>query len=640
MCGIAGVRSRGTQAVAWETVERMTEVLSHRGPDETGYWVRRPLGLGFRRLAIIDLGHGHQPMLNEDRSVVAVVNGEIYNHRELRRELAALGHQFATASDSEVVVHLYEESGIEGITRLRGMFALALYDQKDDSLYLARDYFGIKPLYWAATANWFLFASEVKSLLASGLIQPQWDPQAVWDYLTFQYVPDPRTLFRGVYKLPAAHYLRYQGGQWSVHRYWEPGFEPQPEKPLEYFLEGVEQALWDSVQSHLEADVPVGALLSGGVDSAAVVAMMRSQRPVKTFSIGFEGAQGAHNELEAARQTARWLETEHHEVVVGPDQFWQAAAAITYHHDDPLADASGWALYFLAELARREVTVVLSGEGADELFGGYRIYHEPYSLRAFEYLPESVRQGLGRLARHLPPGMKGRSFLERGSLPLSRRFLGNAHIFSDDFKRQWLDHPPWADLPPSWSVTDPLYAETERRGWDAVTSMQWIDLNTWLPGDILPKADRMTMAHSLELRVPFLDREVFRWAAAIPTAYRIQGPTTKWLLRQALRRWLPESVRERPKLGFPVPLRAWLQGPLYAPARQLIRESPLGEVLNLPAIEAMLEAHRLGQANHARKLWTILALLHWHRVFVEGAMPTPTRQSGRYQPACPVVWRQ
>ncbi|MBE3551597.1 MAG: asparagine synthase (glutamine-hydrolyzing) [Kyrpidia tusciae] len=624
MCGICGIANRDGN-VEMETLRQMAERIVHRGPDDEGFYLGSGVGFGFRRLSIIDVAGGHQPMSNEDGSIWVVFNGEIYNYKWLRRELVERGHQFRTDTDTEVLVHLYEEEGLDLVGRLRGMFAFAIWDEPRRTLLLARDHFGIKPLYYTLTPEGLVFASEIKSLLAVPGIEARVKPESLWNYLTFQYVPDPETMFEGIKKLPPAHRLIWREGEAKLGRYWEATFEPA-DRPLPAFVDEVREVLRESVRAHMNSDVPRGAFLSSGVDSSTIVALLKELEQVKTFTVGFEGA-GGMSEIEYARETARILGTDHRDVVISANRYAEVLPDLAYHQDEPVADPSAIALYFVAELASSDVAVVLSGEGADELFGGYTIYREPLSLRMFHFLPDGVRRGLGEWARGLPSGMKGRGFLLRGSRLLSDRFVGNANIFSDNEKRAFLKWTPDGGFAGVKVVTEPLYERFADM--DEVTQMQLVDIHTWLPGDILMKADKMTMANSLELRVPFLDVRVFDVARRIPTSLRLLEGTTKYVLREAVRDILPEAVTRRKKLGFPVPTRRWLRDELYEWARDRLSDKSVDEYFDRAWLLARLEDHRLGRGDYARKLWTVLMFLLWHDIYISGHVAVqPTVRPG------------
>lgn len=615
MCGIVGMYNKTGQPVDQNVLERMHAQIVHRGPDDSGMHFEGPVGLGFRRLSIIDLEGGHQPMPNEDGTVWISFNGEIYNYQELRKWLIERGHQFQTEADTEVIVHLYEEKGPDCVKELRGMFAFAIVDTRNDMVLIARDHFGIKPCYYTETAESIVWGSEIKSLLEAPGVARDVNPESFWNYLTFQYAPDPLTMFKGIHKLPAAHYMVIKGGKIKeITRYWDLKFEPE-DRPLSYYIEGTQEILRNSVKAHMNSEVPRGAFLSSGVDSSTIVSLLKELEQVKTFTVGFEGA-GGQSEIAYARETANILGTEHRDTIITAKEYLDVLPRLMFHQDEPVADPSAIALYFVAELASRYITVVLSGEGADEVFGGYTIYREPLSLKMFDYLPMSMRRTLGQVAEMFPEGMKGRSFFMRGGKTLQERFVGNAFIFGEQMKEEFVRmNPEQMGLRRYLDITQPYYDRAAK--YDDVTKMQYLDFHTWLPGDILMKADKMTMANSLELRVPFLDKEVFEFAAKIPAQYRTMNGTTKYVLREAVRDILPKEVAERPKLGFPVPTRHWLKKEHYQWARELIDASPIDHLINKQYVMQMLEDHKNGVRDNARKVWTILVFMMWHQIYVE-----------------------
>lgn len=615
MCGIVGLYNKTGQPVEQMVLEQMSNQIVHRGPDDMGVHLQDNIGLGFRRLSIIDLEGGHQPLCNEDGTVWISFNGEIYNYQEIRRGLVARGHQFKTEADTEVIVHLYEEKGVDCVKELRGMFCFAIYDSKNRHVMVARDHFGIKPCYYTETDEAILWGSEIKSLLEHPGVRREVNPESFWNYLTFQYAPDPLTMFKGIHKLPAAHYMIIKDGKIrAMERYWDLKFEEE-QRPLSYYVEGTREILRNSVQAHMNSDVPRGAFLSSGVDSSTIVALLKEMEQVKTFTVGFEGA-GGQSELAYARETAKILGTEHRDVTISAQQYLEALPRLMFHQDEPIADPSAIGLYFVSELASQFITVVLSGEGADEVFGGYTIYREPLSLKMFDYLPLSLRRSLGSMASVLPEGMKGRSFLMRGSKTLPERFVGNAFIFGEQMKEEFVRlDPETMNLRRYLDITQPYYDRAAN--YDPVTQMQYIDFHTWLPGDILMKADKMTMANSLELRVPFLDKEVFEFASKIPMQYRLMNGTTKYVLREAVKDILPREVAERPKLGFPIPTRQWLRNEHYNWARELIDASNVDHLINKKYVLNLLEEHKNGVRDNARKVWTVLMFLLWHQIYVE-----------------------
>lgn len=610
MCGIVGLLDRSGGTGNTDVLQAMSAAIIHRGPDDEGYFMDGPVSLGFRRLAIIDLSLGHQPLANEEETVWIVFNGEIYNYQVLRDMLRGYGHIFKTDSDTEVIVHLYEQFGEDCVKHLRGMFAFAIWDAKKEQLFLARDLFGIKPLYYTVAENTFAFASEIKGLMPVPGVTREIDRESFWHYLTFQYVPEPRTMFADISKLPPAHYMIVKDKQMIRKRYYQLQFDPV-ERPIEYYIKGTAERLRESVRAHMVSDVPRGAFLSSGVDSSAIVALLRELEDVQTFTVGFEGA-GGQSEIAYAKETARLLKTQHHDTIISAKTYLDALPNLVYHQDEPVADPSAIALHFVAELASPHVTVVLSGEGADEIFGGYTIYREPLSLHMFDFLPPSMRKALGDVAQMFPAGMKGRSFLMRGSKPVEERFFGNAYLYNEKEKRAFVRQ---AKSLSSLDVTKPFYDQVANT--DDVTKMQYVDLHTWLPGDILMKADKMTMKNSLELRVPFLDKEVFEFAAQIPARYRLMQGTTKYVLREAVRDILPREVAERKKLGFPVPTRTWLRNEHYTFVHDLIASSQLDDLFDKDYVLTMLEEHRQGVRDHARKIWAIVIFLLWHQIYVE-----------------------
>ncbi|MFE4568466.1 asparagine synthase (glutamine-hydrolyzing) [Paenibacillus chitinolyticus] len=614
MCGITGVMYFEDREPSVSMLQQMTDVIHHRGPNDSGFWTENRIGLGFRRLSIIDIAEGHQPLCNEDESVWIIFNGEIYNYKSLRSMLQDRGHVFRTNSDTEVIVHLYEEFGEECVKHLRGMFGFAIWDRRKKQLFAARDHFGIKPFYYQYNDRQLLFGSEIKSLVASGSVSPSIRTESLMNYLTFQYVPEPNTMFEGIQKLPPAHYIKASfDGEMSIHRYWDPMFEPV-DRPFGEYVEQIRETLKDSVVHHMVSDVERGCFLSSGIDSTAIAAHMRQIEPIRTFSVGFEGP---NNETLIAAETARALGTEHYSKIITREDFFNTLPKAVWHQDEPVADPSAIALYHVAQLAREHVTVTLSGEGADELFGGYRIYREPLSLAPLESLPLSVRRMLHRLVKMLPAGMKGRNYLLRGTTPLEERFLGNAKIFTEDMKAEVLrvDSEMFKRYQNPFQIAAQYYDKTKHQ--DPVTRMQYIDMNLWMPGDILMKADKMTMAHSLELRVPLLDKELFEVARRIPTKYRIAEGTTKHIFRKAMEGIVPDFILNRPKLGFPVPLRDWLKGPTGSTMVEQIKASGIEDYVKIDAIERMAKLHQNGQGDYARRLWTIYMFALWHATYMQ-----------------------
>lgn len=620
MCGIAGIMCRNGDGLDNAVLQSMSERMNHRGPDDSGFWHGTHMQLAFCRLAIVDISAGRQPITNEDSTIWLVFNGEIYNYEQLRVELQKQGHHFTTNSDSEVIVHLYEQYGMQCVHQLRGMFAFAIWDSKQQLLFCARDPFGIKPFYYSPQGDCLLFASEIKSLLVALDQRPAMNVESLYNFLSFQYVPEPLTMFNGIYKLPPAHMLIARpNGDVRVERYWLAQFKPElRSRSTTDLAEQLRYTLEQSVARHLSGDVEAGCFLSSGIDSTAIAALMRKHGAVKTFSVGFTGA---NNETLIAGRTAQALGTEHHSLIINEEDYFSVIPRAVWHLDEPIADPSAIALYHLAKLASEHVKVVLSGEGADELFGGYRIYREPSAVAPISSLPRPLRNVLKYAAQRLPAGMKGRSYLLRGTTPLEQRFYGNAYIFSNEVKLELLQSDYLAtnfahgSSTPE-SITGTLYNET--RHLDPVARMQHIDLNLWLPGNILMKADKMSMAHSLELRVPFLDLELFQIAASLPSQLKIAHGTTKYILRKALEQVVPPFIANRPKLGFPVPLRTWLATSRGDQLLAHIENSRICDYLHIDYVRSLLKQHKEGNGDYSRQLFTIYSLAMWHDTFING----------------------
>jgi asparagine synthase (glutamine-hydrolysing) len=643
VCGLLAYLTDPSVDVSSELVDAVSSashLMRHRGPDEPGTWTDDPenptVVLGFNRLSIIDIAHSHQPLRwgptdSPDRYVL-VFNGEIYNYLELREELAsAHGAVFATDGDGEAIIAAYHHWGAGALARLRGMFAFAIWDTAERVMFCARDPFGIKPLFMATGSGGTIVGSEKKCLLDLAPtigIDLGIDERAVQHYTVLQYVPEPETLHRGIRRLESgSQALIRQGREPEVTRYFKPRFSATPFKTgdEQRRYDEVTAVLEDSVAKHMRADVTVGAFLSGGIDSTAIAALaMRHNPRLITFTTGFE--REGFSEVDVAVASAEAIGARHVTKVVSQAEFVGALPEIVWYLDEPVADPALVPLFFIAREARKHVKVVLSGEGADELFGGYTIYREPLSLKAFDYLPRPVRRSLGKASGPLPEGIRGKSLLHRGSLTLEERYYGNARSFSDDQLRSTLRgfRQEWTHT----DVTAPLYATS--KGWDPVARMQHIDLFTWLRGDILVKADKMTMANSLELRVPFLDPEVFAVAARLPLDQKITRSTTKYALRRALEPIVPAHVLNRPKLGFPVPIRHWLRaGELLDWAYAMVDTSQADELVDIPAIRRMLDEHRNGTIDHSRRLWTVLIFMLWHAIFVEHSV-TPVISEPHY----------
>lgn len=623
MCGFCGfvTTDKHLQSGRHEQngmIER-SQLIKHRGPDDQGFYTDDYVQLAFRRLSIIDLSGGGQPMPYENGRYYIVFNGEVYNYLELREELLKKGYAFQTTSDTEVIAALYAERGKACVEALRGMFAFVIWDKQEKTMFAARDRFGIKPFYYMKTADGIFFASEEKSLLSGEDVRPL-SQKALQYYLTFQFVPEPLTMSNTIMRLEPGHCLiKKYGEPLRNETYWKPSFQPISQTAAEA-ADKIRRVLTDSVRIHMRSDVPVGAFLSSGIDSTCIVALAkRYNANIKTFTVGFQNK--GYNEIDVARETAETLGVANYSTEITPEMFMEELPNIVWHMDDPVADPAAIPLYFVAREARKHVKVVLSGEGSDELFGGYRIYREPIALKGFDAVPRLGKRMIHALAERLPYGMKGRSFLLRGTTPMSKRYVGNAFMFNEQEKKYVLK--TFSEETPFTEITQPIYAESA--AYDKVAQMQMVDIETWLRGDILVKADRMTMAHSLELRVPFLDRDVFEVARTLPTALKTGKGTTKYAFREAMRGIVPDSILYRKKLGFPVPIRVWLKNELYDYVRDTVRESATEPYINKSYVYKLLEDHRSGAADNSRKIWTILIFMIWHRLYVENR-PTSVKK--------------
>ena len=636
MCGIAGfadpVSDESRREADEHLVARMCAVIRHRGPDDEGIRVEGGVGLGMRRLSIIDLATGHQPIRNEDASVWVVFNGEIYNFRDLRRELERRGHRFATATDTEAIVHGYDEWGEGVFARLHGMFGIALWDRRAGTVLLARDRLGIKPLYYAQHGGRLLFGSEIKSLLAAG-IDPAVDVAALEHYLAFLYTPPDQSIFRGVRKLPPGHLLRWRRGTLRLHAYWRP---PVDERPIAAADAGAVllDHLRHAVRSHLMSDVPLGAFLSGGVDSSLVVGLMAeaSDRPVKTFSIGFD--EPAYDELDAARTVAAHFGTDHHEFVVRPDAL-AIADRLVAHFDEPFGDSSAIPTWYVSELARRHVTVVLSGDGGDELFGGYDRYLPHPLVAGFDRLAiPGARALAGALGRRLPHGATGRRFLRHVAGSEVGRYVDAVSFFGADDRDALLAREARSDAAPS--PEQRLAAVFARTAHLPLGSrLMQADLVTYLPEDVLTKVDRMSMAHSIESRVPLLDHRLVEFALSLPLPLKISQGVRKRVLKTVARRLLPEAILARPKQGFAVPLAVWCRGRLRDAFADVLRSARLRQrgYFRPREIDRLLDEHLKGRRDHELRLWQLFMFELWHRQYLDQAAREPAHAAAAIRTA-------
>ena len=608
MCGIAGFMGQVENRA--DVIRNMTEVITHRGPDSDGFFTDDNISMGFRRLSIIDLGAGHQPIYNEDKSLVLTFNGEIYNYKDLRKELIAKGHKFYTDTDSEVLVHGFEEWKEDMLPKLRGMFGFAIYNTKDNSLFIARDFFGIKPMHYTQIGNDFVYASEIKSILEYPKFEKKFNRKALDSYLSFQYAVPPETFFEGVYCLMPGHYLWYKDGEVETTRYFEARFNPDEEMTEEEAVDRIEKVFENSVNAHKIADVEVGCFLSSGVDSSYVSTYFADQ---KTFTVGFDFGE-KYNEISWAKNLSEKIGVEHHTHLISSEEFWDAVPTVQYHMDQPLADPSCIALYFVSRLASHYVKVVLSGEGADELFGGYTCYNDPRVFKIYQTIvPHCIRKAIRAICRKLPD-IKGRDYLIRACDKLEERYIGNAFMYDYKQKQELLKDPSIATRPQY--LTRKYYYRC--RKYDDVTKMQYLDINMWMVGDILLKADRMSMANSLELRVPFLDKEVFKVASSLPTKLRCNKHNTKYAMRKAAVRHMPEATAEKEKLGFPVPTRVWLRDEkYYNVVKTKFKGKTAEKFFNTDVLVSWLDSHFSGKEDNSRRVWTIYVFLVWYDIYFD-----------------------
>ncbi len=634
MCGIAGFiesNSSGAHLVADEkttVLNRMCQVIRHRGPDDQGIFVKNNVALGMRRLSIIDLAGGHQPLSGCDASVTVVFNGEIYNFRELQKELESLGHTFHTHSDTEAIVHAYEEYGVRCVDRLRGMFAFAIWDQRKQQLFIARDRVGKKPLYYSLTGDGILiFGSELKSLLEHPAIQRETSFDAIDAYLSFGYVPDPLCIFSGIRKLPPAHYLLFQNGHITVEQYWDFRFGTTEVKAEEEYIEQLRTLLDEAVRVRLVSDVPLGAFLSGGIDSSAVVGLMSRamSQPVKTFSIGFE--EDTYNELKYARIAAKHFGTDHHEFIVTPD-ICDIVDDLVWHFDEPFADSSAIPTYMVSKLARDFVTVILSGDGGDELFAGYTRYQVDRKRSHLSRLPRMVREKMMRpLSASMPHGAWGRNYLHKVTLDPLDRYNDSISLFTEPNKDA-LYTPELKGKLQLIPVGLAMFREHAAavKSDDPIDALLYLDSKSYLPGDILTKVDRMSMAVSLEARVPLLDHKLIDFVDGIPSSLKMKGLESKYIFKRALRGLVPEDILKRPKQGFGMPMQEWINRQLRTRMRETLTEKRARErgLFNSRTIDVLLDEHERGRRDHSSSLWALLMLELWFRTFVDHAPDAPT----------------
>lgn len=621
MCGFIGIYNKnGVSGTGKADAAAMSHAIRHRGPDLDRAYGEGRAYFAFRRLSIIDLEGGAQPFVSDDGRYFAVYNGEVYNYLELREELVSRGVAFRTRSEIETLVALYENHGPSFINRLRGMFAFLIYDNKTGVLMAGRDPFGIKPLYYRETADGYVFASEMKAFLFdSGYDGFKVDPTLLQHYLTFQYVTEPDTITGDIRILPKGSYMLCDGEHTETECYYRPVFAPAKGSYAEKKLR-LREAVERSVESHMLSDVPLGSFLSSGVDSAVITAVASKLSPgIKAFTVGFDVP--GYSELEDAAAISAHLDIDHIKLQCTLKDFTDSYEKVIYHLDSPVGDPSVVAIYLISQEAARHVKVILSGEGSDELFGGYRQYATAPACDRLGRLPRFIKAPLAALARVLPPSVKGRGFLLRGLTPVEQRFVGNSFVFDELSKRRILK-----TFDPAVHFTDrtkDIYAQAS--GYGTLLKMQYCDLHTWLPSDILVKGDRLSMAHALEARVPYLDKEVFKAARSLCDRDKLSHDTTKYILRDTFSDLLNRETVVRPKKGYPVPVRVWLRGELYEWARHILAENPAEQYIDTAEALRLLELHRTGKGDYYHHIWVLLSFMTWYRLYIADAETTKRR---------------
>lgn len=604
MCGIVGLVTKKEKE---NTIKLMSERIKHRGPDGDGYFIDGDVALGHRRLSIIDLSTGDQPMFNEDGSVVTVFNGEIYNYQELKEELIALGHDFKTKSDTEVLVHGYEEWHTDLPKHLRGMFAFAIYDKNKNEVFLARDNFGIKPLYFAKMNDTFMFASEIKAFLDVPDFEKVFNESILETYLEFSFVPTNETFFKGVHRLDAGCSLLYKDGEIKLNKYFKLDFKEE-NMSFEDAVKNISDVMKDSVEKHLIADVEVGSFLSSGIDSSYIVSLAK---PDKTYTVGYENKK--YDETMYAKDLAEKLGIKNESKIITKEEYLENISKIMYHLDEPTSDPAAISLYFVAKLASKDLKVVLSGEGADEFFGGYNYYREEVDYKFYNKLPFCIRHAIGKVASIFPEG-RGFNFLVRRGEKLENSYIGVNRNFSSKMAKKVLKNNYELE---AIHVTKDVY--NEFKNYSNIDKMQAIDINFWLMKDILLKADRMTMASSIEGRVPFIDKEVFKVASHLPFDYKVTKENTKVALRAAAKEVIPTEAYKKKKLGFPVPVREWIkEGDFKEEVEKTLNSDVANKYFNTKIINKMFEEHVNGKKDNYRKIWTIYTFIKWYQVFFEG----------------------
>lgn len=599
MCGFVGFVDKTKDKD--KTIKRMADLIKHRGPDSDGYYTDDDIALGFRRLSIIDLEGGTQPIYNEEKDKLIFFNGEIYNYKYLKEDLIEKGHKFSTNTDTEVILHGYEEYKEDFLLMLRGMFAFVIYDLKTKELFGARDFYGIKPLYYAKMKDSFMFGSEIKSFLGHPKFKKELNRDMLEQYLTFQYSVGSDTFFKNVYKLMPGHYFKYKNGKLDIKRYYEIKFEPNKERTLEEWEKGIREVIDDSIESHKVSDVEVGSFLSSGVDSSLIATLSNVD---KTFTVGYSNKK--YSEIDYAKDLSKKINVTNISKEITKEEYFEKFPMIEYYFDEPLADPSAVALYFVANIASQHVKVALSGEGSDEIFGGYNIYHEPYSVSWYYKIPYFIRRFIGICVYPLRHH-RGFNFLYRRSRKLEDRYIGNAFMFEPVEVKKILSYKTGKKTYKDF--TKPFYDKC--KNYDDVTKMQYIDFNFWLIGDILLKADKMSMANSLEVRVPYLDRILIDYAKGLPTKYKIKDGQTKYAFRKVANEVLESKFADKKKLGFPVPIREWIkEEDIYNKIKDTFSRS--SSFFKVDEINKLLDEHKEGKKDNSRKIWTIYSFLVWY----------------------------
>lgn len=606
MCGFVGYVNKEKDKK--DNIKKMADLIAHRGPDSEGYYTDDFIAMGFRRLSIIDLNNGSQPIYNEDKSKVITFNGEIYNFAEIRKDLEEKGHVFSTNADTEVLIHGYEEYAEGILDKLRGMFAFVIYDINTHEVFAARDFYGIKPFYYATMDDTFFFGSEIKSFLIHPDFKKELNEKMLEYYLTFQYSAGSETFFKNVFKLMPGHYLKYKDGNLEIKKYYELKFEVDNSKSYDEWHDGIKEKLEDSIKAHKVSDVEVGSFLSSGVDSSFIAA---SSDVDKTFTVGFNDEK--YSEISYAKDLSSKINTQNISKVITKEEYFKNLSNIMYYMDEPLADPSAIALYFVTKIASENVKVSLSGEGADEIFGGYNIYQESFVWPWYYKVPYPIRKVIGGIAGLLP-SHRGLNFLVRRGKKLEDRFVGNAFIFDNKEVSKILAGKRQTK---GFQDLTAIYYDSVK-DYDNVTKMQYIDFNFWLIGDILLKADKMSMANSLEVRVPFLDRPLIDYARGIPTEYKVDKFKTKKIFRDIAHEKLESKVSDKKKLGFPVPIRVWMKDDdVYTEIKTKFENA--SQFFKTDKIIKLLDNHRAGKADNSRKVWTIYTFLLWYDIYFGGS---------------------